>query len=94
MALAIRCEELIRAGVVERYADLAELGQVSRPRVTQVMALLNLAPDVQEELLHLPRVTAGGDPVLLRDLQPIAATLDWARQRKMWRELSRRREPT
>jgi hypothetical protein len=26
----------------------------------------------------------GREPVLLRDLQPIAATLDWRKQRKMW----------
>ncbi|QEL20709.1 hypothetical protein [Limnoglobus roseus] len=87
MALAIRCDELIRDGVVDRYADLAELGQVSRPRVTQIMNLLSLAPDLQEALLFLPRTEARRDAVLLRDLLPIAATLDWGRQRKLWRML-------
>ncbi|QEL20633.1 hypothetical protein [Limnoglobus roseus] len=94
MALAIRCDELLRDGVVDRYADLAELGQVSRPRVTQIMNLLGLAPDIQEAVLFLPRTTVGRDPILLRELQPIAATLDWGRQRKMWRALNRHHDRT
>lgn len=86
MALAIHCDGLLRDGVIASYRDLAELGNVTRARVTQIMNLLHLAPDIQEALLDLPRTT-GRDPVLLRDLQPIAATLEWRKQRKMWREL-------
>jgi hypothetical protein len=52
MALAIRCEELVRTGVVEGYGDLARLGIVSRPRITQLMNLLNLTPQIQEEILY------------------------------------------
>jgi hypothetical protein len=48
------------------------------------MALLHLAPDIQEALLFLPRVAAGKDPITERDLRPIAATADWNRQRAMW----------
>jgi hypothetical protein len=36
---------------VKNYAALAHLGQVSRARITQVMNLLQLAPDIQEEIL-------------------------------------------
>ena len=56
MALAIRFEELVRMGEVESHADLARLGQVTRARISQIMDLLCLAPDIQEELLFLPRV--------------------------------------
>jgi hypothetical protein len=42
---------LIQQGVVKDYADLARLGQVSRARITQIMNLLNLAPDIQEPIL-------------------------------------------
>jgi hypothetical protein len=87
MALALRFDELIRAGMVADYAELARLGHVTRARVTQVMNLLHLAPDVQEALLFLPRVVHGRDPVVLRDLQPIAAVADWRKQRRMWREI-------
>ena len=48
------------------------------------MALLNLAPAIQEEILFLPRVERGRDPVIPHDLLPIAATADWRRQRRLW----------
>ena len=70
--------------MVADYAELARLGHVTRARITQIMNLLNLAPDIQEEILNLPRVESGKDPVTERDLRPIVAELDWERQRKMW----------
>src|ERR687891_1692780 len=57
MALAIKVDELIRSGVLRDYADLARLGKISRARATQLMNLLNLAPDLQESLLFLPPMT-------------------------------------
>ena len=84
MALAIRFEQLLRQRVVADYAALARLGHVSRARVTQIMNLLCLAPDLQEALLFLPRSQRGRDPIILRDLQPIAAELDWRAQRRLW----------
>lgn len=84
MALAIRFEGLVRDGVVKDYADLARLGGVTRARITQVMNLLLLAPDLQAQLLFLPPVVKGRDPVTLKDLQPIALTADWKKQRKAW----------
>ena len=56
-------------------------------RITQIMNLTLLAPDIQEELLFLPKVASGRDPLVLRQLQPLAAERDWAKQRKCWREL-------
>jgi len=56
MALAIHFEDLIRQGVVTDYADLARLGHVTRARVTQIMNLRLLAPEIQEELLFLEAI--------------------------------------
>ena len=42
-------------------------------------------PEIQ--LLFLPAVAECRDPLVLRDLQPLARTLPWRRQRKMWHEL-------
>jgi hypothetical protein len=53
------------------------------------MSLLYLAPDIQEQVLFLPRIEHGRDPVILHDLLPIAATADWARQRRLWEALGR-----
>jgi len=87
MALAVRCEELVRSGEVADYADLARLGHVTRARMTQIMNLLNLAPDIQEEILFLPRTTSGRDPIGERDLRSICSVADWKRQRRLWQEL-------
>jgi len=87
MALALRLEELVRTGQVASYSALASLGQVTRARICQIMNLLHLAPDIQEALLFLPRTERGRDPILLADLQPIAAMLDWRKQRRLWRQL-------
>jgi len=75
LALAHRFEVLVRQGAVKDYAELARLGHVTRARITQVMNLL-LAPDLQEQILFLPRTTRGRDPVRLLDLQPIALVPD------------------
>ncbi len=87
VALAIRMDRLLANGEVADYAELARLGQVSRARVSQVMSLLSLAPDIQEALLCLPPTESGRDPIREHMVRPIAATLDWKRQRPMWRTL-------
>lgn len=90
MALAIRFDHLIREGEVKDYADIARLGHVTRARVTQVMNLLHLAPDIQEAILFLPRVEQGRDPMTERDLRPIASIVDWRKQRPLWRQIESR----
>jgi hypothetical protein len=87
MALALRFEELVRSGAVCDYAELARLGRVSRARITQVMNLLHLAPDLQEEILFLPPVLKGRDPIHLENLQALIALLDWQNQRRRWNEM-------
>src|SRR5262245_41724516 len=82
MALAVRFEQLVRSGAVRDYAGLAKLGRVSRARITQIMNLLHLAPDLQERVLFLPRVESGRDAVYLDQLQPLAGILDWRAQRR------------
>ena len=87
MALAIHFDQLIRNGNVTDYAELARLGHVTRARITQIMNLLNLAPDIQEALLFLPPVTQGRDPIGEPDLRSIAANANWSKQRSMWSSL-------
>jgi len=84
MALAIRFEHLVRTGQVASYSQLARLGRVTRARISQIMNLLLLAPDPQEQVLFLPRVLHGRDPVQMRHLQPIALEWDWGQQRRRW----------
>lgn len=83
MALAIRFDQLIRDSVVADQAELARLGHVTRARLTQIMNLLNLAPDIQEKILFLSPLERGRCSVSERQLRPIAAEVDWGRQRRM-----------
>ena len=87
MALAIRFNELLRRGEIKDYADLARLGYVTRARITQIMNLLNLAPDIQEQILFLPHTTKGRDPINERDIRPIAAIPQWNIQRAIWEKI-------
>lgn len=88
MALAIRFEDLVRSGEVADFADIAELGQVTRARVSQIVNLLNLAPDIQEAILYLPPVAGDRDAVPERRLRAIAAEPNWAKQREAWRSIA------
>ena len=64
----------------------ARLGHVTRARMTQIMNLRLLAPDIQEQLLFLPQIEAGRDKIHVRMLQPIAQVPDWRKQRRLWAE--------
>jgi hypothetical protein len=89
LALAIRFERMVRTGEVKNYADLARLGRITRARMSQIMGLLNLAPDLQQEILELSRVTKGRASVILADVLPIAQEVDWRKQRRMWGHVTR-----
>ena len=90
MALAIRLDGMVRSGEVASYAELSILGHVTRARITQVMNLLNLAPDIQEAILDLPSVEKGKDPITERDLRPVVAEINWPKQRRTWRLIAKR----
>jgi hypothetical protein len=80
ITLAIKFDEMIRAGEVRDYADLARFGHLSRPRITQIMNSLNLAPQIQEASL-LPN--AGPNlrlPITERGLRQVARSVAWEDQ--------------
>jgi hypothetical protein len=90
LALALHMDDLRRQGEVTDYAELARLAMVTRARMTQIMSLLLLAPDIQEEILFLPRSDGGLDPIREKAVRPIASVPDWRKQRVMWRDLKAR----
>lgn len=87
LALALKFEGLIRSGMVSNYAAVAEVARVSRSRVTQMTSLLNLAPDIQEEILFLPVAEARQLRISEPSLRKLTATLLWNQQREQWRTL-------
>ena len=86
LALALHMDDLCRRGEVTEYAELARLALVTRARMTQIMSLVLLAPDIQEEILFLPRSDRGRNPIQEKMVRSIAAVPDWRKQRVMWRK--------
>jgi DNA invertase Pin-like site-specific DNA recombinase len=84
LALALKFEGLIQQGVVRDYAGLARLGRVSRARVTQIMNLLYLAPDIQEEILSWRSRAPDGPPVEETTVRTLSSEVHWSRQRALW----------
>jgi hypothetical protein len=77
MALAIKFQDMVDRGEVRDYADLARLGYVTRARITQIMNLLNLAPDLQELLL-----APSGVVLKERHIRCITQCVSWNEQRR------------
>lgn len=85
MALAIKLECLVREGKVRSYRTIAETGHISRARLSQILRLAELAPEIQEQLLFLPKVVMGPDPITEKALRQIARCFDWDWQRKQFK---------
>ncbi|MCX6632327.1 MAG: hypothetical protein NTW28_32355 [Candidatus Solibacter sp.] len=83
MALAIKFQDMVNRGEVRDYADLARLGYVTRARLTQIMNLLLLAPDIQEAILDNSNDWRARSAITERDLRRVSRTIDWAAQRQM-----------
>ncbi len=84
MALAIHCHELLRTGQITNQSELARYASITPARMTQILTLLNLAPDIQEQILVLPRTNEGRGDMQEKDIRRIAMELDWEKQRMMW----------
>jgi hypothetical protein len=87
VALAIKLQGLVREGTLDTFQAAAELGHVTRARMSQIMRLADLAPVIQEELLFLPKTTTGPDRIYERRLRELTDIVDWERQQKVFRSL-------
>lgn len=82
MALAIKVQDMVDRGEMRDYAEVARLGHVTRARMTQIMNLLNLAPEIQEELLF-----SVADLPTEHAIRRLAACCSWPEQVRLWRNL-------
>ena len=87
LALAIQFQDMIQRGDARDYADLARLGCLTRERMSQIMELVWLAPDIQQEILEFPPNRTARFPISEVATRRIAARLDWGEQRELWRKL-------
>lgn len=87
LALAMRYDKMIRERSIPDFNTLAKLVGVTRPRMTQIMNLVNLSPDIQTAILTLPTINQSRGFFTERKLRPIAKESDWTIQRAMWKQL-------
>ncbi len=74
-------------GTTKANSTFTSLGHVTRARMSQIRALVNLAPEIIEAWLFLLPIEHGRDPIVLREVLPIAVEVDWTKQRRMWKDL-------
>lgn len=80
LALAHHLQHAIERGIAHDRADVARRLGLTRARVTQLLDLLLLAPDIQESILFLG--AEEGEPATERDVRAVALRSDWSEQRK------------
>ena len=74
LALAHLVQGLVESGELESYAAAALRLRITRARMAQVLALLNLAPKLQEQIL------AGKLRISERALRPVLREVSWKKQ--------------
>jgi hypothetical protein len=80
LALAHRIRRGIESGEVRNQAEAAKTLGLTRARLSQILDLTNLAPDLQEEMLFLD-VLAGREPMSERAMRGALRFIAWAEQR-------------
>lgn len=84
VALAHRIDGLVRAGELRDYAEVALVAGLTRARISQIIGLLNLSPDIQEQLLFMNRPATGREPIGEQHVRLIALEPDWKKQKRMF----------
>jgi len=80
LALAHKLQDAIDRGVVQDRAEVAKRLGLTRARVTQLMDLTLLAPEIQERVLFLEAVD-GREPMSERGLREVVRLVGWGEQR-------------
>ena len=87
LALAYSLQSRLDTGEFPCAAELARALGFTHARITQLLDLLLLAPDIQEEILFL-ECQAGRQPLTAALLRPIIRLALWDEQRRAWRDLA------
>ena len=87
MALAIRLEHLIETGQIANHAEIARTAGLTRARVTQILNLANLAPDIQQAVLELADHPSESTRLKEADLRRYSQIHYWGKQRRLFQKL-------
>ncbi|AMV35282.1 hypothetical protein VN12_24365 [Pirellula sp. SH-Sr6A] len=73
--------------------QLAQIGKGTQARISQILSLTMLAPDIQEQLLFLPRLSRGKPEITEKSLRQTTMLDDWDEQRKTWKQFGSASNP-
>jgi hypothetical protein len=76
--------KLINDSRFRDYAHITRFCSLTRACIAQIMKLNLLASRIQEDILFLPKIHRGYDPVTERDIRSIAAIPRWSEQILIW----------
>ena len=88
LALAHKLQRLLDDGQVASQAEIARMLDVTPARVTQLLDLTLLAPDIQEAILS--KEATDSWPTAERHVRRLLSTMDWTFQRSAWPAQSER----
>jgi hypothetical protein len=80
LALAHKIQQAIDRGIVRNRAEVARRLGLTRARLTQLLDLIWLAPEIQEQILFAESVD-GQEPTTERALRAVAHAGTWSGQR-------------
>jgi hypothetical protein len=86
LALAHRLQRAIDGGEFQDRATMARQYGLTRARVTQLLNLILLAPDIQEQVLALEAID-GLEPTSERTLRVVSREMVWEEQRSLFIEI-------
>jgi len=93
LALANDLQDKLDRGEHQDLASLAKEMGISRSRLTRLLDLALLAPDIQEQVLFLEAVD-GKEPVTERALREVVRHMLWSRQRRAWAAIMTSQQPS
>lgn len=87
LILAHDLQRLFKSGKASSFGEVTRWLHLTHARLSQLLSLLLLAPDIQEAILcdETGKVTS----LTERHIRKIALEVDWQKQRELWQELFR-----
>jgi hypothetical protein len=82
-------QRMLENGQARDLADLARKFSLTRARVTQILNHTLLAPDIQREILSMPPIEPGNEPIREPKMRAVLREVLWTEQRRRWRGLVR-----
>ena len=86
LALAHKWEGMVRRGEVKDHAEIAIRLRITKGRITQICGLAQLAPSIQNALIHSTTSRA----VPTHSLRRILRDSRWDEQWRIWKRLTSR----